>query len=600
MTRKKGGQRQTPSSALLALVLEFALPFWPADAAVLAPERPAPRPGAPGARIRSEESLEPFGRARYDDDAPLVTWQDWSATDNRLGSVCDPDKHGGEQCGGSLVCRQGICRHCMRDKECPSLHQCVETGLADGHGNQCRPLKKLAWEQAANDKYECLCTILVFLASVLSAAAGTGGGGVFVPLLVMLSHIKVEAAVPLSQCMVFCGSVVNLFFFVGQRHPEIPDQPKIDYNCVVLFEPMLVLGVTLGVIVHQTAPKWLIVVLLAATLSLALWRTALKGKKQYLQESAAQAAKAAVAAPALTADAEAGVKEAKKEEKKAESTPGLPPACVAGRADGSEEPVEEPMQGHYWQLSGIGAVWVLMLLSSAHGVPVCSRRYLAYVLLLSSALCAATFYFERSILVDLADAKAAGSPSSSPVVSPGDDLWGRARLPAVAFGAGFLGGLLGLGGGVIVGPVLLEIGMHSEAVQATTAAFVFLSSSLATVQFALLSKHIWHYALWYGGLVGVATLVGQYLCIEVVQKRKRYSAITLSIAGILLASLVALTFVGADAVIQDVVSGRQMWFSSERLCNGDGLGIVTVDVAPSQPWPSDLPQFGSSQSIHSP
>merc|ERR1719444_452809 len=107
-------------------------------------------------------------------------------------------------------------------------------------------------------------------------------------------------------------------------------------------------------------------------------------------------------------------------------------------------------------------------------------------------------------------------------------------MPAVALGAGFLGGLLGLGGGVIVGPVLLELGMHSEAVQATTAAFVFLSSSLATVQFALLSQHIWHYALWYGLIVGFATILGQYVCTEVVQKRKRYSAITLSIAGVLL------------------------------------------------------------------
>merc|ERR1719277_2571798 len=96
---------------------------------------------------------------------------------------------------------------------------------------------------------------------------------------------------------------------------------------------------------------------------------------------------------------------------------------------------------------------------------------------------------------------------------------GTLKFPLAAFGAGFLGGLLGLGGGIIMSPVLIEVGMHSEAVQATTAVFVFLSSSLATIQFARLHQHVWHYALWYGGVTVVATMLGQYLCDVYVRKR---------------------------------------------------------------------------------
>merc|ERR1719277_541108 len=107
------------------------------------------------------------------------------------------------------------------------------------------------------------------------------------------------------------------------------------------------------------------------------------------------------------------------------------------------------------------------------------------------------------------------------------------RFPIIAFAAGFLGGLLGLGGGIILSPVLLEVGMHSEAVQATTAVFVFLSSSLATIQFAVLQQHVWHYVLWYGGVTTVATLFGQQLCEVYVRRKKRYSMITLAIAGVL-------------------------------------------------------------------
>merc|ERR1719326_2132851 len=80
---------------------------------------------------------------------------------------------------------------------------------------------------------------------------------------------------------------------------------------------------------------------------------------------------------------------------------------------------------------------------------------------------------------------------------PSHNIFGAFTYPAVAFGGGVLGGLLGLGGGVIMSPLLLEVGMHAESVQATTAVIVFLSSSLATIQFALLSQIVWHYALWY-------------------------------------------------------------------------------------------------------
>merc|ERR1719235_1542196 len=138
----------------------------------------------------------------------------------------------------------------------------------------------------------------------------------------------------------------------------------------------------------------------------------------------------------------------------------------------------------------------------------------------------------------------------------------------IAFGGGALGGLLGLGGGVIMSPVLLEVGMHSESVQATTAVIVFLSSSLATIQFALMNQIVWHYALWYSSITIIATLLGQRLCEVYVRRTGRYSLITLSIAGVLLFSLVALSIVGTQQVYQDIKYGQQMWWSTARLCAG--------------------------------
>merc|ERR1719458_2180414 len=43
--------------------------------------------------------------------------------------------------------------------------------------------------------------------------------------------------------------------------------------------------------------------------------------------------------------------------------------------------------------------------------------------------------------------------------------------PLLSTAAGFLGGFLGIGGGIIMAPLLLELGMAAEASQATTAMF---------------------------------------------------------------------------------------------------------------------------------
>lgn len=526
--------------------------------------------------------LHGFGTRRHGSPLPLPTWGDLRSDDGHLGAICDPAAPR-ERCGEHLVCRLGVCRHCVEDSECPALQRCAHRL---GTANMCQAVGTLAWIETFTNPWEFLCVLLIFCSATLAAAAGTGGGGVFVPLLIMLSDVKAEAAVPLSQCMVLCGSLVNLSTFVSQRHPDMPARPKIDYDCVVLFEPMLCLGVTLGVMVHQTIPKWFLLLLLGGTLGLALWRSLSKGLRQYWAEEKQQAAAlgAAAAAASPVSDAEASPVETQT-------------SISDASGGGATASARQFLQQHTRQMAGILAVWLTMLLASLHGMFVCTARFVTFLAALAVLLVAGTAVIERYVVqMDGEDEEGVSPSTGSPTKaiswkSPvGASTIGKARFPFVAFGAGLLGGMLGLGGGIIVGPVLLEVGMHSEAVQATTAVFVFLSSSLATVQFALLSQHIWHYALWYSAVVGAATLLGQRLCETIVRRHKRYSVITLSIAAVLAASLAALSVVGARQMLEDVRLGRQMWFSTARLCSG-GVGIVRIDVSPAQTWPSDLPAW---------
>lgn len=433
--------------------------------------------------------------------------------------------------------------------------------------NFCVPEAKKAWEKVGSDPYHMLCTVLIFFSSVLAAAAGTGGGGMFVPLLVFFAALKAESAVPLSQCMIFCSSFCNLALFISQRHTTFKDQPKIDYDCIVLFEPMLCLGVTFGVLLHRMSPQWFLLLLLFVTLGMGLWRTAAKGFKQRAEECRLE-----------DIAAKGGLDNIQ-----------ISPRSVKWDSLEYANAIVEITTPKSIQVIGIVVVWLLMFAAAFHGLSACTWQFGIFVLALAGLLTLFTVITIKCILT---------RPEKSPkaldwVASAGSNsTLGICTYPAIAFSGGALGGLLGLGGGVIMSPVLVEVGMHSESVQATTAVIVFLSSSLATIQFALVNQIVWHYALWYGSVTIVATILGQHLCEVYVRRTGRYSFITLSIAGVLLFSLVALSLIGVQQVAEDIQYGQQMWWSTGRLCGGGRLGILDVDVTPAQAWPSDMPGDG--------
>merc|ERR1719201_137206 len=96
-------------------------------------------------------------------------------------------------------------------------------------------------------------------------------------------------------------------------------------------------------------------------------------------------------------------------------------------------------------------------------------------------------------------------------------------------GIGMLGGLLGVGGGSILAPLLLELGASAIVVAPISSSLVLFSSSQAAVQYAIGGKMLWRLAVWLGGVNLFANFVGLYLVKAIVRRLGFTSFISLSV-----------------------------------------------------------------------
>lgn len=61
--------------------------------------------------------------------------------------------------------------------------------------------------------------------------------------------------------MITGAAVASVFYNIKLRHPTL-DQPIIDYDLALLFQPMLVLGISIGVALNVILADWMVTVLL--------------------------------------------------------------------------------------------------------------------------------------------------------------------------------------------------------------------------------------------------------------------------------------------------------------------------------------------------
>ncbi|KAL3820664.1 hypothetical protein ACJIZ3_006569 [Penstemon smallii] len=410
-----------------------------------------------------------------------------------------------------------------------------------------------------------LAGILSFIAAAISSAGGIGGGGLFIPILTIVAALDLKTASTFSAFMVTGGSIANVSCHV------LSNRGVIDYDIALLSEPCMLLGVSCGVICNLVLPEWLITMFFVIFLTFCTFKTCKSGVLYWKLES-----------EGLRRN---GCLKIENEEVRGESTKE---PLLSGELDEGRR-LEFP----WMKIGMLVVIWfsffLLYLLRGNHygqgiiQIEPCGTGYW----LVSSIQIPLAVIFTMWILYYQKTPKNNSSTRQDNRDETQSNSTGKLLFPIMALLAGVLGGVFGIGGGMLISPLLLQIGIgpevsfasqiylgqnldyvnyksqfsHYTQVTAATCSFmVFFSSTMSAVQYLLLGMEHVYGALTYASICFVGSLVGLTLVQQAIMKHGRASLIVFSVGTVMALSTVLITSFGAVDVWRDYTSGKSMGF----------------------------------------
>lgn len=380
----------------------------------------------------------------------------------------------------------GVSISCDIDEDCSSNFGCEDGNCVH------KSLFPLNW-------YEIIGSSLIFLSSGFANAAGIGGGGLFVIIFVTLFGYNPSDAVAMTQFNMVGGSLTAVLMKVPLKNP-LRNSPLIDYYIVLQIIGPLFIGATIGVILNIVLPYWFIILALTSLLWLLCTNTIKSAIKKYKAETAAR----------LNSN-----------------------LIETGQVNTGGQLILPWKNIIYTILIFLFVALCSFIkgsrnLKSFLGIEFCSVWFwvatgilIIALLLISIVSIYHTFKNYQNKIID----------SSS--VDDKDMAWTKENCIMLGFSgflAGLIGSVVGVGGAIVINPILLRIGVLPEVMTATSSFMILFNAGISSLQFAIAGKIELYYGLWTIFFSFFGSGVGVFLLKKLVDRYKRSSLIIILLA----------------------------------------------------------------------
>ncbi|KAK4796246.1 hypothetical protein SAY86_028572 [Trapa natans] len=383
-------------------------------------------------------------------------------------------------------------------------------------------------------------SIIGFLGAAFGSVGGVGGGGIFVPMLSLIIGFDPKSATAISKCMIMGAAASTVYYNLKLRHPTL-NMPIIDYDLALLIQPMLMLGISIGVAFNVIFADWMVTVLLIILFIGTSTKAFFKGVDTWKKETLLKKVHYSALHP-CNGNAEVEYK-----------------ALPSGPQE--KEPEAGVLENVYWKEFGLLVfVWFafLGLQIAKNYTSNCSVSYWVLNLLQVPVSFGVSLY------------EAVGLYKGRRKISSKGEQGGNLKVYQLALYcacgvlAGVVGGLLGLGGGFIMGPLFLELGVPPQVSSATATFAMTFSSSMSVVEYYLLKRFPVPYAVYFVVVATIAAVIGQHIVRKMIILLGRASLIIFILAFTIFISAISLGGVGISNMVGKIERHEYMGF--ENLC----------------------------------
>ena len=442
--------------------------------------------------------------------------------------------------------------------------------------------------------YDLAGTIIWILTAGIATACGVGGGGIYVPMGILALKFAAKSSSGLSQASIFGAAMGGLMINMFGKHPNTKivsgvvnkasekivyySRPVIDYNMALFLAPVEMAGALLGMLVQKILPNWLYlssaVIILAAT-AIATWKTWAKKRKAEIEASTqiipvgdagdsngvelnsnVNTSGHASSSVVLGSENAAHEQESKFQNDLESASnqystvdkdtyeKNLPARIAFLVSDSRQFPMEKILP--------LGGLWLVLLLltflvggkgvNSLVGVKCQDTLYPVLVSLQFVWLFGFSIYYGLNMVWEREQREAVQYPFQS-----ADVAWSRVNLFFYfkwCFLAGIIAGLIGIGGGMVLGPLMLTMGVDPRVSTATTATMVVLTASSISIMYVISGYITWSYFIFFFIVCFIGAYIGKTYIDEYV---KRTGSASMLIG--LLATIISFSVIGCFIIL---------------------------------------------------
>ena len=390
--------------------------------------------------------------------------------------------------------------------------------------------------------------------SIISSMGGVGGGGILIPLYAIIGNVPLKQAIKLSVMTILGNALVRAIYYSFKRHRATKERFLTDYNIVRLVVPFAATTAYLGWYLNKILPNVIIFAMIVILLIFLIYKS-IKKTIAYIKKSKNQKSGIIV----IDDDQEMRIPDNDDKNNEDKNNEDIDNGNNQNNENRDNEKHEDNDENDmddidiesqlsrrkgenkkfainnliYIFLSFVIIVIFSFLRKGKNGTIDGWLIYLGQVIIM--------VFVCHTTICHIFDIFKLRKMSNFNWVE-GDIPWNKPKAfikySILALGVGFLSPLLGIGGSIIMNPIMIEFNMLPDVVVATSSMISFFSVLIAVIQILIIDGII----EWYFPILTLCGIFGAIIGLTILRvfKNSIRLAILVIIVIILIGSLVLL------------------------------------------------------------